>query len=136
MLGSKKVALALLAPLAAMLALAPTSALAASPAAATPTAVARWAPPFQPPTHCDSEVAPSAVNRLSWHVQDRMAERGISRKELDDAIRIRAPHAECVDGKWRYDLGMSGGLLTVIVGVGEGGWVAITAWWNDPKASA
>ncbi|MDH6576621.1 DUF4258 domain-containing protein [Kitasatospora sp. MAP5-34] len=133
MFGSKKVALALLAPLAAALALAPTTAVAASPAVGTSTAVAHWAPPFQPPTthDCYSDVAPSAIDRLSQHVQDRMDERGVSRDQLDNAIRIGARNAKCQpNGNWRYTLGMSDGELTVIVGLGNGGWVAVTAWWN------
>ncbi|WP_329569460.1 DUF4258 domain-containing protein [Kitasatospora sp. NBC_01266] len=127
----------LLAPLATVLALSATPALAATPApAASPVSVAPaatdgWGLPNPPRVNnCGDDGAPGAIDVLSQHVQDRMNERDITRDELDKAIRIGARTAQCVNGNWRYTLGMDGGWLTVVVGLGNGGWVAITAWWN------
>ncbi|MFF4424711.1 hypothetical protein ACFY04_28715 [Streptomyces sp. NPDC001549] len=88
-------------------------------------------PPVKEPKDCNNNPAPTSLRRMSQHIWDRMAERKISEQELQDAVRIGARTATCQDnGRWKYELGMSGGLLVVIVSWDGAG---VTAWWVDPK---
>ncbi|MGI5335915.1 DUF4258 domain-containing protein [Streptomyces sp. CA-181903] len=80
---------------------------------------------------CYSDVAPSRYDRITNHARQRMSERGISEDELANGVRIGARSATCQqNGNWRYTLGMANGQLTVIIGLGEGGWNVITVFWK------
>ncbi|MFE3765890.1 hypothetical protein ACFXPI_29475 [Streptomyces sp. NPDC059104] len=88
-------------------------------------------PPVKEPQDCNNNAAPTSLRRMSQHIWDRMAERKISEEEIQNAVRIGARNARCQDnGRWMYELGMSGGLLVVIVSWDGAG---VTAWWVDPK---
>ncbi|MGX8906271.1 DUF4258 domain-containing protein [Streptomyces netropsis] len=82
-------------------------------------------------SRCYSDAAPKAYSRISGHARDRMAERGVSEAEVEAAVRIGAGKAFCQsNGNWRYTVGMANGQLVVIVGLGEGGWNVVTAFWK------
>ncbi|MFF5131309.1 DUF4258 domain-containing protein [Streptomyces syringium] len=80
---------------------------------------------------CYSDVPPQDFKGFSNHALQRMAERGVSEKEIRDGVRLGARTASCQqNGNWRYTLGMSGGELVVILGISTGGWNVVTVFWN------